>query len=81
MILEWHLLFKIITRIFKEMFEICGKPSKFLTKNCLFIFCIFCLIEEELIHLLHLGNMSEMNFFYSASQRIKQREQKYNSAS
>ena len=36
------------------MFELCGKPSKFLTKSCLFIFCIFGLIEEELINQLQL---------------------------
>ena len=33
MILAWHLLFKIIIRICKKMFEFCRKPSKFLTKS------------------------------------------------
>ena len=30
----------------KKMFDFCGKTSKFLTKNGLFIFCILSLIEE-----------------------------------
>ena len=34
-----HLVFKIIIRICKEILEFYGKPSKFLTKSCLFIFC------------------------------------------
>ena len=40
MILEWHLLFKIIIRICKKMFAFCRKPLKLLSKSCLFIFCI-----------------------------------------
>ena len=50
MILERHLLFKVMIKICKEMFEFRGKPSKFLSKSCLIIFCFFCSIEEELIH-------------------------------
>ena len=60
------------------MFKFCGKPPKFLTESCLFIFCIFCLIEEELIHQLHLRKYIENEIFYSTSQKIKQKEQKYN---
>ena len=36
------------------MFELCGKPSEFLSKSGLFIFCVFVLIEEELINQLQL---------------------------
>ena len=41
MTLDWHLLFKVIVRIYQKMLEFCGKSSKFLTKSCLLIFCIF----------------------------------------
>ena len=53
MILEWHLLFKNIIRICKKMVEFCGKPSKLLTKSCLFISCIFCSSEKKLIYQLY----------------------------
>ena len=46
------------------MFKFCGKPS--------FIFCIFCLTEEELIHLLHARKYIAHDFFtLPASQKIK----------
>ena len=54
MILEWHLVFKIIIRNCKKIFEFCGNSSEFLTKSRLFISCIFCIIKEELIHQLNL---------------------------
>ena len=38
MILEWRLFFKIIIRNYKKNVDFCGKTSKFLPKNCLFIF-------------------------------------------
>ena len=41
-------VFKIIIRICMKNVEFCWKTSKFLTKICLFIFCIFYLNEEEL---------------------------------
>ena len=50
------------------MFELCGKPSKFSTKSCLFIFCIFCLIEEKLIH-----QLPELDKFTSASSIFRSR--------
>ena len=53
------------------MFEFCGKPFKLLTKSCLFIFCIFCLIKEEIIHLLHTRKYIENEFFHSVSQKLK----------
>ena len=62
------------------MSDFCGKLSKFLTKSCLFIFCIFCLIKEKSIHLLHLNKYIENDFFYSTTQKIKQ-EQNYNPTS
>ena len=78
--LERYQLFKIIVRICKKMFEFCGKPSKFLTKSCLLIFCIFCLIEDELIHQLHLRKYVENEIFCSSSQKAK-KVQKYNPTS
>ena len=53
------------------MFEFCGKQSKFLTKSCLFIFCILCLIEEDLIDQLHLKKYIENETFYYTSQKTK----------
>ena len=41
-------VFKIIIRICMKNIEFCRKTSKFLSKRCLFIFCIFCLNEKEL---------------------------------
>ena len=41
-------IFKIITSICKKNFEFCRKKSKFLSKRCLFNFCIFNLNEEDL---------------------------------
>ena len=58
------------------MFEFCGKPSKSLTKNCLFILCIFCLIEEELMHQLHQRNYIENEIFYSTSQKTNKKRSK-----
>ena len=77
MILEYHLLFKVIKKICKEMFELRGKQSKFLSKSCLIIFCLFCLIGEELIHQLHLKKHIENEIFYSNSQKTnKKKKQK-----
>ena len=61
-----------IIRICIKMFEFCGKPSKFLTKSCLFIFCVFCLIKEELTHQLHLRKYIQNEIFYSTSQKTKE---------
>ena len=41
-------IFKIIIRICMKNVEFCRKASKFLSKRCLFIFCIFYLNEKEL---------------------------------
>ena len=41
-------IFKIIIRICMKNVEFCRKTSKFLTKRCLFIFCIFYLNEKKL---------------------------------
>ena len=41
-------IFKIIIRICMKNVEFCRKTSKFLSKRCLFIFCIFYLNEKEL---------------------------------
>ena len=64
MILQWHLLFKIIIQICKRVFEFCGKPSVFVTKSCVLIFCTFCLTENELIQQSHLRNYIENEIFY-----------------
>ena len=40
-------IFKIIIRICMKNVEFCRKTSKFLSKRCLFIFCIFYLNEKE----------------------------------
>ena len=61
------------------MFEFCGKPRTALNKN--FIFCIFCLTENELVDQLHLKKYIENEFFYPASQKIKQKDQKHNPTS
>ena len=69
MILEWYLLFKMIIRIDKKMIEVCGKPSNFLTKSYLFIFYIFWLMEEKLIHQSQLIKYTENEIFYSTWQK------------
>ena len=55
-------VFKVIIRVCKQMFDFCGKPSKFLTKSCLFIFCIFCFM-----------NYIENDFSYFTSQKKNKR--------
>ena len=83
MILECHLLFKIIIRICKKMLEFCGKPLTFLAKSCGFIFCIFCLIEEDLIHQLHPRKYIDNDVFYATLQKTSNTKgvQKHNPTS
>ena len=68
-----------VTSAFEDYHQFCGKPK--LTKSCLLIFCIFCLTEKELIHLLHLSKYKENEIFYYTPQKIRQKEKKYNPTS
>ena len=68
MIFEGHILFKIIVKVYKKMLGFFGKTFNFLTKICLLIFCIFCLIKEVLNHQLYLRKCIE-NIFYILSQK------------
>ena len=68
-------IFKIIIRICKKNVEFCAKTSKFLSRRCLFIFCIFYLIEEELNQQVYLIKYVENEISNSTSH--KKREKNY----
>ena len=64
-------IFKIIIRVCKNIFELCGKTSKFLPKRCLFIFCTFYLNKEELIQQVCLKDIQKITFFNSTLHKTK----------
>ena len=68
-------IFKIIIRICMKNVEFCRKTSKFLSKRCLFIFCIFYLNEKKLNQQVRLIKYVENEISNSTSHK-KKREQK-----
>ena len=69
-------VFKIIISICMKNIEFSGKTSKFLSKRCLFIFCIFYLNEKELNQQVCLIKYAENEIFNPTSQKKKrQREE------
>ena len=69
-------VFKIIISICMKDVEFSGKTSKFLSKRCLFIFCIFYLNEKELNQQVCLIKYAENEISNPTSQKKKrQREE------
>ena len=68
-------VFKIIISICMKNIEFSGKTSKFLSKRCLFIFCIFYLNEKELNQQVCLKKYVEHEIEHERErQRERQRE-------
>ena len=67
-------VFKIIISICMKNIEFSGKTSKFLSKRCLFIFCIFYLNEKELNQQVCLIKYVENEICNSISHQKKKRE-------
>ena len=75
-------IFKIIIRICMKNVASCRKTSKFLSKRCLFIVCIFYLNEKELNQHVCLIKYVDNEICNSASHKEKEREeQKHNPTS
>ena len=69
---------KRIIRIYKKSFEFCGKTSKFLSKRCLLIFCIFYLNDKVIIQQACLKEYVENQFSNSTFHKTKDKnEQKH----
>ena len=67
-------IFKIIIRICMKNVEFCRKTSKFLSKRCLFIFCIFYLNEKKLNQQVCVIKYVENKISNSTSYKTKKRE-------
>ena len=63
-------------RICMKNVEFCRKTSKFLTKRCLFIFCIFYLNEKELNQQVRLIKYVENEISNSTSHKSKNKKKK-----
>ena len=72
-------VFKIIISICMKNIDFCGKTSKFLSKRCLFIFCIFYSNEKQLNQQVCLIKYVENEISDSISH--KKKEQKRNRTS
>ena len=69
-------VFNIIISICMKNIDFCGKTSKFLSKRCLFIFCIFCLNEKQLNQQVCLIKYVENEFSNPTSQKKKKKKKK-----
>ena len=68
-------VFKIIISICMKNIDFCGKTSKFLSKRCLFIFCIFYSNEKQLNQQVCLIKYVENEISHSTSQKKKKKRQ------
>ena len=66
-------VFKIAIRICMKNVEFCWKKSKFLSKRCLFIFCVVYLNEKELNQQVCLIKYIENEISTSRKKRGKQK--------
>ena len=67
---------KFIIRIGMKNVEFCRKTSNFSSKRCLFIFCIFYLIEKELNQQVCLIKCEENEISNSTCHKKKQKKQR-----
>ena len=68
-------VFKIIISICMKNIDFCGKTSKFLSKRCLFIFCIFYSNEKQLNQQVCLIKYVENEISHPTSQKKKKKRQ------
>ena len=66
-------VFKITISICLKNVEFCGRTSKFLSKRCLFILCIFYLNEKELNQQVCLIKYVENEISNSTSHKKRER--------